>query len=56
VASKVLDPSGANDLESYQRAMKDYNAAKEKLTKAERQIISAWDAEAHASVSGPQQN
>src|SRR4051794_8659432 len=55
-ASKVLDASGTNDLESYQRAMKDYSAAKEKLTKGERQIISAWDGEAHASASGPQQN
>ncbi len=55
-ASRILDASNANDLEAYQTATRNYNAALEKLTKTERQIIYAWEAEAHETAPGPRQN
>lgn len=55
-ASKVLDARNANDLEAYQRATRIYNEALQKLNKADREIISTWEAELHETAPGPHQN
>src|SRR3978361_1128301 len=51
-AAKLLDASNANDLEGYLAATKVYNEALQKLTKADRQIVSAWEEKTHPPVSG----
>jgi hypothetical protein len=46
-ASLMLEASNANDLTAHERATRSYNEALQRLTKAERRIVSAWEADKH---------
>ncbi len=51
-ATKMLDATSTNDLKAYQQAAQGYSDALRGLTKAERQIISAWEKQEHKPVDG----